>query len=224
MISVKQIKDQVRSVLSPSDRSRSTDIDRSYEFAIADLTNKFMQRNRLKIQKVSVSASARTVTLPGISYELSKIFYIRYGTGDDQRLLTHIDLPEFLKKYSSPSAAAGTPLYYTDIGLDDDTQLPEIKFDVPAQAATTMELYYFTEANPNQIQDSMAPALANCTLAYFYGIGTEAGAPYYQAYRMNVGDAKAKEKVVVDKESRFIQDKPEEDIAVARISRRDGRL
>lgn len=223
MFSKQQIINQVIESLPVDQRTRSDHIERSYGLAVIDLANKFIEQDRMIMKTTTVAANARTVILRGINTDVAHIYYIRYGTGEEQDLLTYIPFSEFVKDYSDPSEDAGVPTKYTFLGMDPATQLPEVKFNCPAEEATTMEVYYFKDIDPNLLRDSQAPALVNVTLAFFFGIGTDVGAGFYRAYRINISDVRATGKKVVDKESKFVQNPIDENISVIRSNIRSNR-
>ncbi len=174
------------------------------------------------MKEIDVGASDRTVDLLA-DQDIDSLFYIRYGTGEDQKLLTYVPLSEFLKKYSNPSAAVGTPSCYTLMGINPESGLDQIKFNVPAVSATTLELYYYMDVNLGFVKGSQGPALVNATTAYFFGVGSEQGVGYYNAYRANIRDARAKNKKVVDNESQFIPNQTDINISKIRRSMKDNR-
>lgn len=223
MFSKQQIINQVIETLPADQKTRSDHIGRSYNLAVIDLANKFIEQDRMVMKTTDVSANDRTVILKGINTNVAHIYYIRYGTADEQDLLEYIPFSEFVKKYSNPSADAGVPTKYTFMGRDESTQQPEVKFNCPAEESTTMEVYYFKDIDPNLLRDSQAPALVNCTLAFFFGIGTEIGRGFYGAYRINIADVRATGKKVVDKESKFVQNPIDENISVIRSNIRSNR-
>ncbi len=222
MINKTFILRQAKTYLPADDRHKEQQLNDAYELGVTDLFNKFLSSDRLLMKEIDVAASARTVDLLA-DQDIDSLFYIRYGTGETQKLLTYIPLSEFLKKYSNPSAEVGTPTYYTLMGINPESGLDQIKFDVPAVSATTLELYYYMDVNLGLVKGSQGPALINVTVAYFFGVGSEQGRGYYQAYRINIGDARAKNKKVVDKESRFIPNQTDANIESVRRNMRNNR-
>lgn len=222
MINKDFILRQVLTYIPPDDQHQEERLTDAYESAVTDLFNKFLSSDRLLMEEIDVGASDRTVDLLA-DQDIDSLFYIRYGTGETQRLLTYVPLSEFLKRYSNPSAEVGTPTYYTLMGINPESGLDQIKFDVPAASATTLELYYYMDVNLGLVKSSQGPALVNATAAYFFGVGSEQGAGYYNAYRANIRDARAKNKKVVDKESRFIPNLTDRNIENVRRSMRNNR-
>ena len=222
MINKDFILRQVKTYLPADERRKTQKLNDAYESAVNDLFNKFLSSDRLLMKEIDVAANARTVDLLA-DQDIDSLFYIRYGTGETQKLLIYTPLSEFLNRYSNPSAEVGTPTYYTLLGINPISGLDQIKFDVPAVSATSLELYYYMDVNLGLVKSSQGPALVNATAAYFWGVGSERGAGYYSAYRANIRDARAKNKKVVDKESRFIPNLTDRNIENVRRSMRNNR-
>ena len=198
-------------------------LQRAFNLGSVDLATKFKEAGRMTSHTVTVTANDREKILTGGDYDLENIYFILYGTGSDQSPIYYRPLAEFLKNYSNPSADAGTPEYWTLLGLDKNTGFPKIKFDKPAESSTTMEVYYFSEVSPTDIRDAQGPALINVTIAYYYGTGSQKGWGYYAAFKANVADVRASGKKVEDPDSQFCQNDFDRQIAIIRMSRRSNR-
>lgn len=201
MIDKDSILKQAKSNASAVDKRRAEDWERSFMFAVADLSTRLLEKDRLKKETVDVTSGTREVTLKGANCDISRIYYLLYGTGDDQVWVQYMDDNRFLKDYNSSDATADTPTYYTFIGMSGS--YPRIRFNCPTASTTTMEVWYYADMETNEIRDSKGPALVNFTKSYFYGVDTERGqVPYYIAKGF-VDKIRATSKPVADKETKF---------------------
>lgn len=225
MIDKTTIITHAKSILVEDNAANATQdakIERAFLFALADISNRMLEKDRLAKETVDVTANDREVTLQGANSDLAHIYYILYGTGEDQVMLEYVDEHRFLRDYYQPDADAGTPSRYSYVGLSGG--YPRIRFDVPAKSTTTMEVWYYQDINENLINDSKAPVLVNLTVAYFYGLGSEKGAPYYgQALSLVNAWRAATSRKIVDKETKFRANEADMEISDARASRRNSR-
>ena len=201
MVNKEEIITVAKQSATRPDSKRDDDWNRAFIFGLRDLSARMTELDRMVRQSKAVTAADREITLEGAHTDLSHIAYLLYGTGDDQVFLTYLDLEIFLKKYNSSTATAGTPTYYTVIGLDGG--YPKIRFDVPAGSTTTMEVWYYSDMDDKYIRESQSPALVGFTQSYFYGLHTQAGAMAYSAGKNLVAAARANTKPVKDQDARF---------------------
>lgn len=130
---------------------------------------------------VDIAQGDRTADLRGSAEDLRYIFGVQFGTGESQGPLAYIGPTAFLKKYDSPIADQGLPTIYTELVSVDG--FPQIKFDVPSSTATTITVYYYSEVTADNVHRvRSASTVVNGTLAYFYGIGSKKGRPYYENF------------------------------------------
>ena len=171
------IKDQ----LKPADRSQLKKIDRSLAFALDDYTLKLADSGLLTNYDVPVSANDRSVAIPGENDDLKYLFAVKYGTGDNQIVLTHVDKVQFLRSYDNPNASAGDPKFF--MILSNDEGFPVVKFNVPALSATTMTVYYYPDMTAENLgQARSGVAVMAGAVAYFYGIASQVGVVQYALF------------------------------------------
>lgn len=171
------IKDQ----LKPADKSKGKKIDRSLAFALDDYTLRLADSGLLTNYDVPVAANDRSVAIPGENDDLKYLFAVKYGTGDDQIVLTHVDKKQFLRDHDNPSAAAADPKFF--MVLANDEGFPVVKFNVPALSATTMTVYYYPDMTAENLgQTRSGVAVMAGGVAYFYGIASEVGVVQYALF------------------------------------------
>ncbi|MCK5128081.1 MAG: hypothetical protein KAR42_17630 [candidate division Zixibacteria bacterium] len=213
--------DQAKGYLPPKQAKRNKHLSSSFMFAVAEVSSKLMESHRVAKVTVNITSGDREITLSGLDSDLSQIYYLLYGAGDTQEVLEHIDLAAFLKDHNSSDASAGIPSKFAFVNSDDDGIT--IRFNVPAEGSTTMEVWYFRDMDVNAMRDAKGPALLNLTIGYFHGVGTEAGAPYYGIGRGLIGDIRANAKPVRDEESQFVSSRFDRSVKVTRASMRNRR-
>ena len=199
-------------------------INRSYLFAIAELTARFRKQDRLTSYTEGVSNNAREISLDGSpgDMDVSSIFYIVYDPGEEQAVLHYVDPGDFLKQYNNDEASAGIPSKYTFVGLDSNNYI-RIRFDVPVATSASMDVWYFRDMDENVIRNTEGPALINMTMAYVLGTGTKDGIIFHHLATGNIKVAKANAKRIVDFEKGFVQSQTDRTIASARASIRNSR-
>jgi hypothetical protein len=222
VISREEIIKQVKETLPSDERDRDNHINRSFLFAVADFSTRLMKQDRLRKDTVSVAQDDRELTLTGADYDIESIYYLLYGTGNDQRVLEYADQDRFFKDYNNSEADAGTPTYFTFIGLNDAGEI-QIRLDCPAASATTMDVWYYMEMDDQMIRETEAPTLLNFTLAYFWGTGSKEGLVYHRMGTGLINKAKANAKRVRDNECGFVPSRFDTNIANIRQARRDSR-
>lgn len=203
------IKDQ----LKPADKSKGKKIDRSLAFALDDYTLRLADSGLLTNYDVPVAANDRSVTISGENNDLKYLFAVKYGTGEDQIVLTHVDKKQFLRDYDDPSATAGDPKFF--MILSNDEGFPVVKFNVPALDATTMTVYYWpdlTAENLGQSRSAVAPMTG--AVAYFYGVTTEIGAIQYALFEKLAGLSKGSDHFLKRVEKKFDLNKFDRDVRV----------
>ncbi len=171
------IKDQ----LKPADRSQLKKIARSLAFALDDYTLRLADSGLLTSYDEDVAADDRSVAIPGENDDLKYLFAVKYGTGDSQIYLEHVDKERFLKKYDNPNAAAADPKFF--MILSNDEGFPVVKFNVPALEATTMTIYYYPDMTAENLgQTRSGVAVMAGAVAYFYGVFSGEGAVQYALF------------------------------------------
>ena len=213
---------QVKETLPVAERDRDGHIDRSFLFAVADFSTRLMKQDRLSMNTESVALNTRELSLTGDEMDMDTIYYLLYGTGDDQVVLEYADQDKFFKDYNSSEATASTPSHFTFIGLDDSDNI-RIRFNCPADSATTMEVWYYKEVNAESIRSTEGPVLVNFTLAYFWGVGSQEGLPYHRMGTTLIKSAKANAKRVQDNECGFVPNRFDKNIAALRQTLRNSR-
>lgn len=224
MIDRATIIDQVKSTLkrdAPGDARNDVDINRSFMMAVAEVSTRLKEESLLRTQTISVTKADRTETIPGSNVDITNIYYILYGTGDEQCMLEYVPLERFLKEYNSSETAEGIPTKYTFIG--NNAGVPEIKFDCPASATDNIEVWYYIEPDENTNQFSKAPALVNLTMAYYYGTGNEKGFRYWQTGTNLIKNVRANAKQVIGTEPGFVLSKFDRDIVNIRWGMKERR-
>jgi hypothetical protein len=135
----------------------------------------------VKSYNVSITSSTREKTLTGNNNDLRYIYYLKIGSGDEQKTLKYRPPEVFIEKYDNPSAAADIPTYYTILESDDGS--PTVKFNVPFAASDTLIVYYFSQTSlQNLSRFRSMTAVVACALAYFWGVASEKGIVQYQLY------------------------------------------
>lgn len=222
MINREEIIKQVKETLPVDQRDRDNHINRSFLFAVADFSTRLMKQDRLRKETKTITADDRELTLTGADYDIESIYYLLYGTGDSQVVLEYADQDRFFKDYNSSDTPVGIPTYFTFIGLNDAGEI-QIRFDCPAESATTMEVWYYMQMDDQMIRETEAPTLLNFTLAYFWGVGSKEGLVYHRMGTGLISKAKANAKRVRDNECSFIPSRFDTSIANIRQARRDSR-
>ncbi len=207
----------------PKLADKTDHVNRSYLFAIAELTTRFRKQDRLASYTEGVGTSAREVSLDGSpgDMDVSSIFYLDYDPGT-QNILEYVDPGDFLKQYNDSDVDAGTPSKYMFVGLDDSNYI-RIRFDVPAESGVNLNVWYFRGMDPNFTRDTEGPALINMTMAYILGSGTRDGLPFHALATGNIKVAKANSKRIVDFEKGFVPSQTDKNIASIRASMRNSR-
>ncbi len=173
--------DLVKAVLSDKDKRRSGDLELALGGALDDFSMRVHSQNQVKSYSVSVAVNDREATLTGDNSDLKNIFALQIGSGDDQRILDYTEPDQFLRLYDTGLASKGQQSRFTII--KSDAGFPVIRFNVPAEKAETMKVYYYTELGPDNIGIAKSKtALVAGTLAYFFGTASEAGQGYYATF------------------------------------------
>jgi hypothetical protein len=170
-----QVEDLIKQNLSSAEKRQSGKINISIAAALDEMMTLMQPRAMVRKQEVSISTDDRTKTLSGINNDLNQIYYLKYGTGDEQAVLEFVSVSRFLDLYDNPSADSGVPTKYTII--ESSSGFPVVKFDVPAEEADTLIVYYFVDPDPDMISHfRSAAAIVHGALAFFWGTSTEKGA------------------------------------------------
>jgi len=195
--------------------------DSAFNLAIGDLSARLLGDDRMGMKTVNVAISTREITLEGAECDIDKIYYLMYGTGDNQVWVEYTARDVFLKDYNNSSASAGIPARYTFIGLESG--LPRIRFDKPTESATTMEVWYYKDFDESFIRNTKGPALVALTLGWFHGPNTVEGMSAFKVGWNLVKQVRANARRVVDNEAGFKQSRADRGIASVRKNMRDRR-
>ena len=194
----------------PSDKAKSAEINLALALCLDELSNLIQSDSFVTSYSPSVAASDREITLRGAGNDLKFLFGIKYGSGETQALLTYEGPAIFLRDFDNPAATAGTPTVFTILTGNDG--FPVIKFNVPAQAATTLTVYYWPEITPDNVQRgrSMA-AIVTGAIAYFYGIDKE-GAGAYERFRQAIKNMRGADDFMPRKSTKLGLSKHQKDV------------
>jgi hypothetical protein len=188
--------------LSPSQRRMTT----QKELAMSACMDEFGQRLRSKgfmySYTVSVDAGSRTVNLTGENDDLKSIYAIKIGEGTYARVLEYTTPQVFLRDYDAPDQTAGRPTRFTQLISVDG--FPQIKFDCPLEVSETLKVYYHVELTPDNMAmaRSISASVAG-SLAYFFGVHTEAGSVYYAQFKELVRLAREADTYLPEAPSQF---------------------
>lgn len=168
--------------LAPADRKNSIRLEGAFAAALEDLGLRLRPKGMLRSYTESVAINTRSLSLSGENDDLKHIYALKWGTGDDERVLEYVNDKQFLDQYDSSQAEAAYPTKFTILGGTDG--FPLVKFDVPTSVAESMIVYYLPELTSENIGITRSSiALVSGIVAYFYGKGTEIGAPYYAQFK-----------------------------------------
>ncbi len=212
----------VKQQLSPSEKNKKEGINIALNLCLDDLTMRLASASMITSYTVSIAQGDRTANLTGESNDLRYIFGVKYGTGSSQGYLEYTDPTEFLKKYDSPTAGQSQPSRYTQLVSVDG--FPQIKFNVPASAATTITVYFYSDVTSDNVHKARSSStVVNGTIAYFHGIGSTKGKRYYEVFEHLAKLALASDSFKRPKDSRFIMSKADEDIKIVQLNFRGKR-
>lgn len=216
------VEQGVKLGMSPTDKSRQGDIELAMILCLDDLANKLKSKSHLLNYTESVAVSDRTINLTGNNNDLKFIFALKYQTGELQKLMDYVDQKKFLTNFDNPSATAGTPSRFTI--LDSDEGFPTVKFNVPADAATTLTVYYYPDITPDNISAGRsAGMIVMGTKAYFYGVETERGSILYQNYKELVMGTRGSDHFMAQPSKRFEMSQIDQNIRTVRQNLLDKR-
>lgn len=186
----KQVIDGVKLALMPKEKVRSGAMNLALGLCLDDMCMRLKSTSFLEVTTESMTAGDRTITLAGANNDLRYIFSLKLAASTNGLPLERKDQKIFLRDHDDPNAEAGEPTFYTV--LTSDYGKPTVKFDRPLQTDDTLTVYYFSDMTPENITKarSVAAAVAGTT-AYFFGIKSDRGAPYYDSYRELVMLARA---------------------------------
>lgn len=199
---VAQVIDDVKSQLTTAEADNSKKINTALGLCLEDLTTRMQSDGMLVSDTDSVTAGTRSHTVTGEKKDVRYIYVLKWGTGDDQKVLYYKPPKYFLEKYDNPSQSTGIPTYYTV--LLNDIGNPIIKFDCPTSATDTLTVYYFKNATPQTIGRFRSEiVLVMGTLAYFYGRTTEKGKVLYEDYKEAVKLAREADPFLAQIDAKF---------------------
>ena len=200
--------------LSPAQRRNTSKKEVALGACVDEMGQRLRSAGFIRSYTETVSADDREVTLRGDNYDLRSIYALKLGTGSDARVLEYIHPQQFLRDYDSPDADAGDPQYFTQ--LKSVEGYPTIKFDVPLDSEDTLTVYYHVELTPDNLAMSRSVSAATAgTLAWYFGIATEAGQNYYANFRDLIRLARAADTYVPDTPSVFRLSKEDRNIRAA---------
>lgn len=172
----------VKQPMTGIERGKTTQITLAMGAALDELSMRLRSKSFLHSYEETVSANARTFDVRGEADDLRSIFAIKLGSGTSQRVLEWVEEQEFLRDHDDPDEVAGEPNKYTQLVSVEG--YPQIKFNKPLDSAETIKVYYYQDMTPDNLSAgrSIAAVVAG-TQAYFWGIGSEKGLPYYQSFK-----------------------------------------
>jgi len=186
----KQVIEGVKLALETKDKAKKSQLDIALGLCLDDMCMRLKSTSFLENTEESMSTGDREINLIGLNNDLRYIFALKFLGSSTKTPLTRVTPEIFLKDYDDPNASAGEPTIYTV--LSSDQGHPTIKLDKPLQKDDTLTVYYFADMTPDNITKarSIAAAVAGTT-AYFFGIQSIQGAPYYQSFEKLVMLARA---------------------------------
>ena len=197
--------------MTQAEKGKSTEINNSIAMCLDDLSNRLQSEGLMTTTEVPIAADTRSKELSGEVNDLNFIFALKYGTGNEQKIMEYVEAELFLKLWDNPSAVAGDPSRYTI--LTSISGNPVVKFDVPAKTADTLVLYYFADLTvDNMTRARSSSAIVAGSLAYFYGFSEQKGAIHYERYKVLVQMMRAGDKFRAKKPGQFVQSKEDRDI------------
>jgi len=214
--------DAMKAQMSPSEKRADKKISTSLISVLDDMSTRMRSIAMVKNYTVSLATSDRTKTLTGNNNDLSYVYYLKIGSGDDQKLVRYRPPERFIEQYDNPSANAGIPAFYTIFESDDGS--PTIKFDVPLEASNSLLVYYFAQTSQQNISRfrSMSAVVAGA-LAYFWGVASEKGAVQYALYKELMGLTKESDKFNQRHDTKFVMNKFNRDVRTMAIQRNQTR-
>lgn len=216
------VVEDVKRQLPPDDARQINRIESAVNLALYDMAARMKSINQVRNYDISVAASTRTVTVEGEYADIRYIWFVKYGTGSEQKPLEYVAPEFFVEKYDDPSVAVGTPTYYSI--LTNDYGKPVVKFDVPTEQADTLTVYYFCEPTQQNISRFRSPtAIITGALAYFYGKATEIGTKLYQDFKEMVALERESDPHMADPDRRFKMNKFDREVRDITLSLRDRR-
>jgi hypothetical protein len=171
--------------LDAAAKKRQADLELALNGALDELSASLSAAGLLNSYDVALAANTRTTTLVGETNDLRYIHYIKINTTDHVRLLEYKELDYFLHTYDDPAAVADYANHYTITGATDG--FPTIKLSCPLLVGETLTVYYFPDLSLNNISLVKSTSiLANGTLAYFFGVGSQEGWGYYRTFTNSI--------------------------------------
>jgi hypothetical protein len=212
----------VNLALSPAQRRNTAGKEVALSACMDEMGQRLRSAGFIRSYTETISADDREVTLRGDNFDLRSIYALKLGTGSDARVLEYVAPQQFLRDYDAPDADAGDPQWFTQ--LKSVEGFPIIKFDVPVDAEDTLTVYYHVELTPDNLAMGRSfSAAAAGTLAWFFGIATEAGQSYYASFRDLVRLGRSADSYVPDAPSVFRLSKEDRDIRAVQSAVRSKR-
>lgn len=202
----------MKMAMAPVEKAKTAQINLSIALCLDDISMKLQSIGMMTSYDVTIAADTRTVTIDGSGSDMRNLYALKYGTGNDQKVLIYVEPRQFMAKYDNPSQAAGTPAYFTI--LESSEGYPVVKFDVPALSATTMTVYYFMDYHEgNMGYGRSAVAIVAGSLAWFWGIADGGkGQNYYERYKELLASMRAADTFLPKETSMFTMSKADRDI------------
>lgn len=180
----------VKQPMTNVERSKTSQLTLAMGVALDDLSMRLRSKGFMRSYETTISANARTHNITGENNDLRSIFALKLGSDSFQRVLEYVEPQEFLRDYDSPEAATGRPNKYTQ--LISDGGYPTLRFNKPLVVAEVLKVYYYTDMTPDNISAGRSiSAVVTGTQAYFWGIQSVKGAPYYDAFEKLAALARA---------------------------------
>lgn len=216
------VRDAMKAQMETAEKRNSEKISTAIVSVLDDMGTRMRSVAMVKNYTESLATSDRTKTLTGNNNDLSYVYYLKIGTGEEQKLLRYRPPERFIEKYDNPSASAGTPAFYTIFESDDGS--PTIKFDVPLAASNSLLVYYFAQTSQQNISRfrSMSAVVAGA-LAYFWGVASEKGMVQYGLYKELMGLTKESDKFNQRHDTKFVMNKFNKEVRTLAIERNQTR-
>ena len=212
----------VKVQLTSTERKRTKEIEVALGGALDEYALMIRSENHITSYEVSVAINDREKELRGENDDLRNIFAIKIGSGDQQRILFYDPPDQFIQQYDVGETQAGAVRRFTVMHSTEG--FPVIRFDVPSQTAETMTVYYHQDMGPeNMILAKNLSAIAQGTLAWFFGIADERGQAHNAKFVRLAMLSRAADNVVPEYSVQIRLSKDDQDIRRMMTSRMTGR-
>lgn len=206
-----QVMENIKRGMSPNDKKQTSNHQLALASCLDDMALRYKSIAGVSNYEVSITAGDRSITLSGTNDNLQDIWFIKIGSGVDQKTLIYKSPEVWFDNYDNPAVGAGIPTYYTIIAVDNG--FPIVKVDVPFSAPDTMLVYYFLYADQNRLSGFRSTAAITIgAKAYFYGIETEKGAALYANFANLIVLSKAQDDYKKKSQRKFAVNKIDQSV------------